>query len=87
MLTTEEKNTFLPATAGSYVRWYGFKSLAEVVEISGWPRSTLIDMFDKHPVRFDTVLLGCRGKLDYRAKAVMDQVCNREAEVALSRGE
>ena len=57
-----------PMTTGSYVRYSGFKSLTQLVELSGWPRSTLIDMYAKHPVRFETVMLGCEAKLGYGSK-------------------
>jgi hypothetical protein len=40
----------------------GLKNLNQVIELSGWPRSTLVDMHRKHPVRFEIVLLGCLSK-------------------------
>ena len=43
---------------------YGFKSFIQVIELSGYPRQTLKDMYSKHPVRFETVLLGAKAKLD-----------------------
>ena len=51
-----------PMTTARYVKDQGFNSLAELVELSGWPRSTLIDMYANHPVRFDTVIFGCEYK-------------------------
>lgn len=42
----------------------GLKSLTQVIDISGWPRSTLIDMHRKHPKRFKAVLLGCVAQLE-----------------------
>ena len=42
----------------------GLKSLSNVVKLSGWPRQTLVDMEQKYPTRFTTVLLGCKAKQD-----------------------
>jgi hypothetical protein len=41
---------------------YGFKSFMQVIELSGYPRQTLKDMYLRHPVRFETILLGCKAK-------------------------
>lgn len=59
----------IPVTTASYVRSWGFDSLSQVVKLSGWPRSTLIDMYNKHPVRFEVVLMGCREKQEYNRLA------------------
>ena len=36
----------------------GLKSLKQAVDL-GWPRSTLVDMFNNKPERFEIVILGC----------------------------
>lgn len=41
----------------------GLKSLAQAVELSGFPRQTLRDMCLKHPYKFQTVLLGSVARL------------------------
>jgi len=40
----------------------GLKSLKQAVDL-GWPRSTLVDMYNKHPDKFEIVILGCMAKL------------------------
>ena len=40
----------------------GLKSLKQAVDL-GWPRSTLVDMYRKHPEKFEIVILGCVAKL------------------------
>lgn len=42
-----------------YSKKAGVKSLKELTELSGFPLSTLRDMYNKHPERFKTVLYGC----------------------------
>ena len=41
----------------------GLKSLKQAVDL-GWPRSTLADMYNHHPAKFEIVILGCIAKLD-----------------------
>lgn len=36
----------------------GLKSLKQAIDL-GWPRSTLVDMFNNRPDRFEIVILGC----------------------------
>jgi len=51
-------------SASSRAKQAGFKSLVEVVGISGYPRRTLEDMSDNKPDRFDLLLLGCLARLE-----------------------
>jgi len=50
-------------TASQKAKAAGFKSLTQVIELSETSRSTLVDMKERYPVRFDVILLGCAEKL------------------------
>lgn len=43
---------------------HGLKNFMQLIELSGYPRQTLKDMHDKHPIRYETVLLGAKAKLN-----------------------
>ena len=38
----------------------GLKNLAQVIEITGVPRSTLVDWYHNKPKLFNAVILGCK---------------------------
>jgi hypothetical protein len=52
-----------PPTPSQQAKAMGLKNLSQVIELSGWPRSTLVDMHRNHPKRFEIVLLGCLAKV------------------------
>ena len=60
-------------TASQKAKDAGFKSLAQVIELSETPRSTLVDWVETKPVLFNVILLGCAKKLELQDKLDLDQ--------------
>ena len=50
-------------TAAKKAKSMGMKYLKQAVDM-GWARSTLVDMHNNRPDRFEIVMLGCLAKQD-----------------------
>ena len=50
-------------TAAKKAKSMGMKYLKQAVDM-GWARSTLVDMHNNKPERFEIVILGCLAKQD-----------------------
>jgi len=53
-------------TAAKKAKSMGLKNLKQAVDM-GWARSTLVDMHNNKPERFEIVILGCLAKLNSEA--------------------
>tara|TARA_R110000803_G_scaffold101693_1_gene169686 strand:+ start:1590 stop:1787 length:198 start_codon:yes stop_codon:yes gene_type:complete len=59
----------MTAPAQKKAKEMGLNNLKQATEL-GWARSTLVDMHNNRPDRFEIVILGCLVKLEQMRKAV-----------------
>ena len=73
-------------TAAKKAKSMGMRYLKQAVDM-GWARSTLVDMHNNRPDRFEIVILGCLAKLEQMRKADIDKIktINAKSEAALDR--